>query len=47
MELLEEQGMIVTYPDLEAFKEASKAVYNYFAPSYGEELMNRIFEQVN
>lgn len=47
VELLEEQGMIVTYPDLEAFKEASKAVYNYFAPSYGEELMNRVFEQAN
>lgn len=40
--LLKDCGMTITYPDMEAFKEASKAVYDYFAPSYGEELMEQI-----
>lgn len=43
-ELLEEEGMIFTYPDLEAFKTASRAVYDYFAPSYGEVLMDKVYE---
>lgn len=43
-QLLEEMGMTVTYPDLEEFKTASRAVYDYFAPSYGEELMNKVYE---
>lgn len=43
--LLKDCGMTITYPDLEAFKESSKAVYDYFAPSYGEELMKQILDR--
>lgn len=39
IEMLEEQGMTITYPDLEEFREATAEVYDYFAASYGEELM--------
>lgn len=44
--LLKEKGMEITYPNLEPFKASSKAVYDYFAPSYGEELIDRVFEQI-
>lgn len=39
---LEEEGMTITYPDLEKFREATVGVYDYFAASYGEELMQRL-----
>lgn len=41
---LEEKGMEVTYPDLAEFKEATQDVYDYFASSYGEELMGQLKE---
>ncbi len=37
--MLKKEGMTITYPDLEEFKEATTGVYDYFAASYGEELM--------
>lgn len=40
--MLEEEGMTITYPDLEEFREATVGVYDYFAASYGEELMERL-----
>ncbi len=42
--MLEEEGMIITYPDLEEFREATAEVYDYFAESYGEELMDMLKE---
>lgn len=39
IKMLEEEGMTITYPDLEEFREATVEVYDYFAASYGEELM--------
>lgn len=42
--MLEEEGMTITYPDLEEFREATVGVYDYFAASYGEELMERLKE---
>lgn len=42
--MLEEQGMTITYPDLEEFREATAGVYDYFAESYGEELMDMLKE---
>ncbi len=44
IEMLEEQGMTITYPDLEEFREATAEVYDYFADSYGEELMEMLKE---
>ncbi len=44
IEMLTEEGMTITYPDLEEFKEATAEVYDYFAASYGEELMNLLKE---
>lgn len=41
---LEDKGMTVTYPDLAEFKEETRSVYDYFASSYGEELMNQLKE---
>ena len=41
---LEDKGMTVTYPDLAEFKEATQSVYDYFASSYGEELMDQLKE---
>lgn len=42
---LEKKGMTITYPDLEEFKQATTKVYDYFADSYGEELMNLLKNQ--
>lgn len=42
---LEKEGMTITYPDLEEFKEATVKVYDYFADSYGEELMEAVKKQ--
>lgn len=42
--MLEEEGMTITYPDLEEFREATAEVYDYFAESYGEELMDMLKE---
>ncbi len=39
IDMLKEKGMTITYPDLEEFREATVGVYDYFAESYGEELM--------
>ncbi|MGN0598045.1 MAG: TRAP transporter substrate-binding protein [Ruminiclostridium sp.] len=39
IDMLKEEGMTITYPDLEEFREATVGVYDYFAASYGEELM--------
>ncbi len=39
IDMLKEQGMTITYPDLEEFRQATVGVYDYFAESYGEELM--------
>lgn len=39
IDMLKEKGMTITYPDLGEFKEATVGVYDYFAESYGEELM--------
>ena len=36
---LEEAGMVVVYPDLEPFREATKGVIDMFRTVYGEELM--------
>lgn len=41
---LKKKGMTITYPDLEEFKEATTEVYDYFAASYGEELMDLLKE---
>ncbi len=43
--LLEEKGMHITYPNLEEFKEASQSVFDYFIPSYGQELINQVKER--
>ena len=40
--MLKEKGMIITYPDLEEFRQATVGVYDYFAESYGEELMEQL-----
>lgn len=45
-ELLEQQGMIITYPEMDEFRSAAEAVYDYFESSYGAELLERVFEQV-
>lgn len=39
---LEKAGMIILHPDLAPFAEASQAVYDEVAPSYGEDLMARL-----
>lgn len=39
IDMLKEEGMTITYPDLEVFRKATVGVYDYFAESYGEELM--------
>jgi len=44
IEMLEQKGMTITYPDLEEFKEATAEVYDYFSSSYGEELMELLKE---
>ncbi|MCR4741821.1 MAG: TRAP transporter substrate-binding protein [Treponema sp.] len=41
---LKEKGMIITYPDLSVFKEATKEVFNVFAPVYGSELLEELKE---
>lgn len=42
IDMLEEKGMTITYPDLKEFREATVGVYDYFAGSYGEELMEQL-----
>lgn len=42
IKMLEEKGMTITYPDLEEFRDATAEVYDYFAASYGEELMEML-----
>ena len=42
IDMLKEKGMTVTYPDLEEFRQATVGVYDYFAESYGEELMETL-----
>ena len=42
IDMLKEKGMTITYPDLEEFRKATVGVYDYFAGSYGEELMELI-----
>lgn len=42
IEMLKEKGMTITYPDLEEFRQATVGVYDYFAESYGEELMEQL-----
>ncbi len=37
---LKKKGMTITYPDLEEFQKATTKVYDYFADSYGDELMD-------
>lgn len=39
---LQDKGMKVTYPDLAKFKKATTGVYDYFASSYGEKLMEML-----
>ncbi len=39
---LEEEGMIVNYPDLEPFKNATSGVMDVFADIYGDELLNAV-----
>lgn len=42
IDMLKEKGMTITYPDLDEFREATVGVYDYFAESYGEELMEQL-----
>lgn len=42
IDMLEEKGMTITYPDLKEFREATVGVYDYFAGSYGEKLMEQL-----
>ena len=39
---LEEAGMVVNYPDLEPFKEATSGVIDFFATIYGQELIDKV-----
>ncbi|WP_422124333.1 TRAP transporter substrate-binding protein [Planococcus sp. X10-3] len=41
---LEEEGMIVTTPDKESFKEKTKSVYEKWTPIFGEDLIESIQE---
>lgn len=40
--LLENSGMVITYPDLTAFQEKTSGVLNFFAPVYGQNLVNAL-----
>ncbi len=40
--LLEEAGMVVLYPDLEEFSDATRGVMDVFANVYGEELLSAV-----
>ncbi len=42
IDMLKEKGMTITYPDLEEFRKATVSVYDYFVPSYGEELIEML-----
>lgn len=42
IDMLKDKGMTITYPDLEEFRQATVGVYDYFAESYGEELMEQL-----
>ena len=43
---LEEAGMEVNYPDLEPFKEATSRVIDFFADTYGQELIDEVKKNV-
>ena len=43
--LLEEEGMVVVYPDLDEFKEATAGVMDVFTSLYGEQLLESIRNQ--
>lgn len=40
--LLEEAGMIITYPDLSAFQQKTSGVLDFFAPVYGKNLASAL-----
>lgn len=40
--LLEEEGMVITYPDLSEFEAKTVNVYDYFRPSYGDDLIDKV-----
>jgi len=42
--LLEKEGMVVNYPDLAPFKEATSGVMDVFAKIYGQELIDEIMK---
>lgn len=42
IDMLKDKGMTITYPDLEEFRQATVGVYDYFAESYDEELMEQL-----
>lgn len=46
LKFIEKQGMIVTYPDIKAFRAAVKPVYDKYRPKFGDYL-DRILKAVN
>ncbi len=46
LEFIKSKGMIVTYPDIEAFRKAVKPVYDKYRPKFGDYL-DRILKAVN
>ena len=42
IEKLKEEGMTITYPDLEEFKDATSSIYDSFADTYNKELLDMI-----
>jgi tripartite ATP-independent transporter DctP family solute receptor len=39
---LKDNGMIITYPNLNEFKYATSGVYDYFRPVFGDELISKV-----
>ncbi len=46
LEFIKKQGMVVTYPDIKAFRAAVKPVYDKYRPKFGDYL-DRILKAVN
>lgn len=46
LEFIKKHGMVVTYPDIKAFRAAVKPVYDKYRPKFGDYL-DRIFKAVN